>query len=185
MKINWEDKATNIRAIAQELNIGTDSIAFLDDNATERLWIRQSLPEVCVIELSDDPLSFADTVRAAPVFERLKLSSEDKQRSRQYAELRQRKDLRKLMGSLEDFYRSLNMQLDVFYATPSDVARVAQLTQKTNQFNLTTRRYSDADIFKFLDDTSFDIFADKTLRGIVDVLEEIIESFFLVCNIFL
>ena len=161
LKINWEDKATNIRAIAQELNIGTDSIAFLDDNATERLWIRQSLPEVFVIELSDDPLSFADTVRAAPVFERLKLSSEDKQRSRQYAELRQRKDLRKLMGSLEDFYRSLNMQLDVFYATPSDVARVAQLTQKTNQFNLTTRRYSDADIFKFLDDTSFDIFAAR------------------------
>ena len=161
LKINWEDKATNIRAIAQELNIGTDAIAFLDDNASERLWIRQSLPEVCVIDLSDDPMTYADTVRAAPVFERLKLSSEDKQRSRQYAELRQRKDLQARMGSLEDFYRSLNMQLDVFYATPSDVSRVAQLTQKTNQFNLTTQRYSDADISKFLDDTSFDIFASR------------------------
>jgi FkbH-like protein len=65
------------------------------------------------------------------------------------------------MASLEDFYRSLDMQLDVFSVTPADVARVAQLTQKTNQFNLTTRRYSEADISRFLDDPSFDVFAAR------------------------
>jgi FkbH-like protein len=161
LKINWQDKATNIQAIADELNIGTDAIAFLDDNPAERLWVRQSLPEVCVIELSDDALSFADALRWTPVFERLGLSSEDKQRSQQYAEQRQRKDLQGSMASLEDFYRSLDMKLDVFSVTPADVARVAQLTQKTNQFNLTTRRYSEADISRFLDDPSFDVFAAR------------------------
>jgi FkbH-like protein len=161
LKINWQDKATNIQAIADELNIGTDAIAFLDDNAAERLWVRQSLPQVCVIELGDDPMTFADALRRTPVFERLGLSSEDKQRNQQYAEQRQRNDLQGSMASLEGFYRSLDMQLDVFSVTPADVARVAQLTQKTNQFNLTTRRYSEADIFRFLDDPSFDVFAAR------------------------
>jgi len=163
LKINWQDKATNIRAIAEELNIGTDAIAFLDDNAAERLWVRQSLPEVCVIELSDDPMTFADALRRTPVFERLGLSSEDKQRNQQYAEQRQRDDLQGSMASLEDFYRSLDMQLDVFSVTPAEVARVAQLTQKTNQFNLTTRRYSEADISRFLNDPSFDVFAARVI----------------------
>ena len=161
LKINWQDKATNIQAIADELNIGTDAIAFLDDNASERLWVRQSLPEVCVIELGDDPMTFADALRRTPVFERLGLSSEDKQRSRQYAEQRQRNDLQGSMSSLKDFYWSLDMHLDVFSVTSADVARVAQLTQKTNQFNLTTRRYSEADISRFLDEPSFDVFAAR------------------------
>ena len=161
LKINWQDKVTNIKAIADELNIGTDAIAFLDDNAAERLWVRQSLPEVCVIELGDDPMTFADALRRTPVFERLGLSSEDKQRSRQYAEQRQRNDLHGSVASLEDFYRSIDMHLDVFSVTPVDIARVSQLTQKTNQFNLTTRRYSEADISRFLDDPSFDVFAAK------------------------
>lgn len=161
LKINWQDKATNIQAVADELNIGTDAIAFLDDSATERLWVRQSMPEVCVIELTDDPMTFADTLRRAPVFERLGLSSEDKQRSRQYAEQRQRNALQGSMTSLEDFYWSLDMHLDVFSVMPADVVRVAQLTQKTNQFNLTTRRYNEADVFRLLDDPLFEIFAAR------------------------
>jgi len=160
-KINWQDKATNIQAIADELNIGTDAIAFLDDNPAERLWVRQKMPEVHVIELGDDPMTFADALRRAPVFERLSLSSEDKWRRRQYAEQRQRKALQGSVASLEDFYRSLHLQLDVFLVTPAHVARVAQLTQKTNQFNLTTRRYTEVDIFRFLDDPLFDVFAAR------------------------
>ena len=160
-KINWQDKATNIKAIAAELNIGTDAIAFLDDNAAERLWVRQSLPEVSVIELSDDPLTYADTLRAAPVFERLGLSGEDKQRNRHYAEQRQRDDLQGSVASLEDFYRSLDMKLDVFSVTAADIQRVAQLTQKTNQFSLTTKRYSEADIARYMDDPFFEVFAAR------------------------
>ena len=160
-KINWQDKATNIKEIAQELNIGTDAIAFLDDNAAERLWVRQSLPEVHVIELTDDPLSYADALRAAPVFERLSLSNEDRQRKQHYADQRARQDLQGSVASLEDFYRSLDMHLDVFLVTASDIQRVAQLTQKTNQFNLTTRRYSEADIAKFVEDPAHMVFAAR------------------------
>jgi len=160
-KINWQDKATNIKAIAQELNIGTDAIAFLDDNAAERLWVRQSLPEVHVIEVSDDPLGYADALRAAPVFERLSVSSEDRQRKQHYADQRARQDLQGTVASLEDFYQSLDMHLDVFVVGASDIQRVAQLTQKTNQFNLTTRRYSEADIAKFVEDPAYMVYAAR------------------------
>lgn len=151
LRINWQDKATNLKSIAEELNIGTDAIAFLDDNPAERLLVRQSLPEVSVIELSDDPLTYAEALRAAPVFERLRVSSEDKERSRHYAEQRQRNTLQASVTSLEEFYQSLEMKLDVFPVGPADIARVAQLTQKTNQFNLTTRRYSETDIARFIE----------------------------------
>ena len=161
LKINWKDKAVNIQAIAEELNIGCDAIAFLDDNAAERLWVRQRLPEVYVIELGEDPMTFEDAIRRAPVFERLELSSEDKQRSRQYDEQRERNELKGKMPTLEDFYRSLNMHLDVFLIKPADVVRVAQLTQKTNQFNLTTRRYSELDIYRLMEDPSADVFAAR------------------------
>ncbi len=160
-KINWQDKATNIREIAAELNIGTDAIAFLDDNPAERLWIRQSLPEVNVIELTDDPLNFADSLRAIPGFERIGVSSEDRERNRHYAQQRQRNELKGSVTSLEEFYLSLDMKLDVFTVDTVNVQRVAQLTQKTNQFNLTTRRYSETDISRMIDDPAHMIFAAK------------------------
>jgi FkbH-like protein len=121
------------------------------------------MPEVTVIEIGENPMTFADALRQTPVFERLNLSSEDKLRSLQYAEQRQRSDLQESMVTLEDFYRSLDMHLDVFSVTPSDVARVAQLSQKTNQFNLTTRRYSEAEISRLLGDPSFDVFAARVI----------------------
>jgi FkbH-like protein len=146
LRINWNDKATSIREIAAELNIGLDAIAFLDDNPVEREWVRRQLPMVTVIELPPDPLLFAQTLRGTPMFERLSLSAEDRERGRYYAEQRSRTTLAEQAGSLEDFYRSLAMEIEIEHVTEATQLRVAQLTQKTNQFNLTTRRRSEQEI---------------------------------------
>jgi FkbH-like protein len=143
MRINWQDKAQNLREIAAELNIGIEALAFLDDNPAERHWVRSELPEVTVIDLPNDPMDYSQALRDAPVFERLSLSAEDRERGRYYAEQRQRTELESSAVSLEDFYRSLQMEVEIVSVTPQTLNRTAQLTQKTNQFNLTTRRYTE------------------------------------------
>ena len=152
MRINWNDKATSLREIAAELNIGLDSLAFLDDNPMERQWIAQQLPDVTMIELPPQPTEYAAALRDAPVFERLAVTQEDQQRGRTYAEQRLRAELQSSSASLEDFYRSLNMEAQIARVTPASLARVAQLTQKTNQFNLTARRYSEEQIATLMAD---------------------------------
>ncbi len=146
MRINWSDKIQNLREIGVELNIGIDAIAFLDDNPVERAQVRAHLPEVTVIELSGDPAKYADAVRDSPVFERLMLSEEDRQRVSFYASARARAKAEQSFASKEDFFRSLEQEAEVDTVGPATLARVAQLTQKTNQFNLTTRRYSEQQI---------------------------------------
>ncbi|MEP6536722.1 MAG: HAD-IIIC family phosphatase [Bryobacteraceae bacterium] len=146
LKINWADKAQNLREIALELNVGLDSIAFVDDNPVEREHARKQAPEVMVIDLPAKPMEYAQALRDSPVFERLSLSDEDAQRGQYYAAERERRELQQTSGSPEEFYRSLQQELEVAPVTPMTLARVAQLTQKTNQFNLTTRRYSEQDI---------------------------------------
>jgi FkbH-like protein len=146
VRINWVDKAQNLREIAAELNVGVDAVALLDDSPVEREWVRGQLPEVTVIELGGDPLGYADTLRLAPVFERISVTEEDRARGRYYAEEGRRKELERSAASLEDFYRSLELKVEVEEVGPQTLARAAQLTQKTNQFNLTTRRYTEAEL---------------------------------------
>lgn len=159
LQINWRDKAENLRAIAAELNIGTDAVAFLDDSPVERARVRAELPEVTVIELPDDPLGYAAAVRESPVFERLALAEEDRQRARYYADQRQRAELAGQVASVEDFYRSLNLAVEVAPVTAQTLPRVAQLTQKTNQFNLTTRRYSEQQIAEMMAQSDWRLFS--------------------------
>ena len=146
MRINWNDKAPNLREIAEELNIGIDSLAFLDDNPVERQQIRAAVPEVMVIEVSSDPREYAAALRGSPLFERLVLSEEDKQRGAYYAAQRERTQLKGGCASKEDFLRSLQQEVQIAPVNSATLARVAQLTQKTNQFNVTTRRYKDQEI---------------------------------------
>ncbi len=146
IRINWTDKAQNLREIAQDLNIGTDSLAFLDDNPFEREQVRAALPEVTVIDLPQNPLDYAAAVRDCPVFERLTLSAEDQQRTAMYAEQRQRASAEQNFQSKEDFFRFLEQEAELESVNNLTLARVAQLTQKTNQFNLTTRRYTELQI---------------------------------------
>ncbi len=145
MRINWEDKAANLRDIAGELNIGLDALAFLDDNPVERRQLRGALPEVAVVELPNDPMLFARTVRECPLFERLTLSAEDQQRGTMYQAQQEREQQQKTL-SREDFLRSLQQEVEVAPVTKATLTRVAQLTNKTNQFNLTTHRWTEQQI---------------------------------------
>jgi FkbH-like protein len=146
MRINWNDKARNLREIARELNIGLDTIAFLDDNPVERQQVREQAPEAIVIRLPEDPMDYARAVRDCPWFERLALSDEDRRRGAYYAAQRQRVELERSVTSKEDFYRGLDQVAEIAPVNAQTLARVSQLTQKTNQFNLTTRRYTEQQI---------------------------------------
>ncbi len=159
MRINWTDKCQNLREIAEELNIGLDSLAFLDDNPFEREQVRTALPEVAVIDLPQNPLEYATIVRDCPIFERLTLSAEDQQRTAMYAEQRQRSTAEQNFQSKDDFFRFLEQEAELSPVSDLTLARVAQLTQKTNQFNLTTRRYSETQIAEMAKQPEWNIFS--------------------------
>lgn len=158
-RINWQDKALSLREIAAELNLGVDALAFLDDNPVERERIASELPEVTVIDLPDDPFRYAQAVRDCPAFERLSLSQEDLQRGHYYADQKQREELQRASSSPEDFFRSLRQVVEISSVSPTTLRRVAQLTQKTNQFNLTTRRYSEQEIASLANREDAQVFA--------------------------
>lgn len=146
MRINWVNKAANLREIAAELNIGIETLAFIDDNPAEREQVRRELPEVAVIELPREPLAYAGVLRDCPWFERLALSEEDKVRGSLYAAERERRETEQSCATPEEFYSSLQQEIAISPVQPTTLERTAQLTQKTNQFNLTTRRYSDQEL---------------------------------------
>jgi FkbH-like protein len=146
LRINWNEKANSLREIADELNIGVDSLAFLDDSQVEREHIRLQLPEVTVIELPADSMLYAQAVRETQELERLGLTREDHDRGRLYEEDRRRSELHREATSLENFLRALKTEMAMSTLELDSLTRVAQLTQKTNQFNMTTRRYSDQEI---------------------------------------
>ena len=158
IRINWGDKEQNLREIAAELNLDIDALAFLDDNAVERDHVRSALPDVMVIDLPRDPSDYANIVRESPVFERLTLSPEDQQRTAFYATGRQQSQAAQSFASKEDFFRSLEQEADIAAVTSETLARVAQLTQKTNQFNLTTRRYTEQEIAEIAARPGWDVF---------------------------
>ena len=146
MRINWTDKSQNLREIAAELNVGVGSLAFLDDNPIERQQVRTALPEVFVIDLPADPMKFETAIRECPMFERLTVSAEDEQRGAMYQAQHAREQLGQRVSSREDFYRSLQQEAEIAPLTKASLARIAQLTNKTNQFNLTTRRYTEQQV---------------------------------------
>jgi FkbH-like protein len=149
-RVNWEPKPSNLREIAEELNVGLDSIVFVDDNPVERAEMRSILPEVLTVELSSDPALFRRTLLELGVFETLAWTDEDRRRNQLYAaqEARHRFQSARASGggSLEDYLSDLQIEIDIESANARNLPRIAQLTQKTNQFNLTTRRYSEAQI---------------------------------------
>ena len=153
LRINWQDKATNIREIASELNIGLDSMVFVDDNPTERELIKQVLPQV---EVPDFP---AKPYELMPFFKQLvekyfriyAVTSEDRAKTEQYRANAMRQAEQSHFADLESYLYSLDMQLDIIPADEHNLPRIAQMTQKTNQFNLTTRRYTEADVQQCLD----------------------------------
>jgi FkbH-like protein len=143
---NWNDKATNIRAIAEELSLGLESLVFLDDNPAERRLVRDMLPDVAVPELPDDPALFVRTLLAAGYFEAITYSPEDQKRADFYQDNARRVALQRATGDLDAYLATLNMTITFQPFDEVGRARIAQLISKSNQFNLTTRRYSEAQV---------------------------------------
>ena len=143
---NWQDKATNIRAIAKELSLGLDAMVFLDDNPAERALIRQLVPQVAVPELPSDPALYGRTLLATGYFEAVTFSAEDKKRASFYQENARRASLQKEAGDLDAYLASLRMVMTVQGFDDIGRTRIAQLISKSNQFNLTTRRYTDIEV---------------------------------------
>lgn len=171
---NWADKASNIRAIAQALSLGLESMVFLDDNPAERLQVRTELPEVAVPELPPDPALFGRTLLAAGYFEAIVFSEEDSKRAAFYQQNAQRAALLD-PSDMEGYLRSLNMEITFAPFDATGRARIAQLISKSNQFNLTTKRYSEAEVKQLEEDENVftrqirlaDTFGDNGMISVV------------------
>jgi FkbH-like protein len=195
VRVNWSDKARNLREIAAELNIGLDTLVFVDDTAHETALVAELLPAVHTILLPEDPVDFRDALAACDLFDTLTLSDEDRRRSEMYAAEQQRKAEEASALSVEDYLRGLQMEATVARVDDGGVARAAQLTQKTNQFNLTTRRYTEHEIRQFSASPDHDVFTirvrdrlgDSGLVGVAILRHEsvatVIDAFLMSCRV--
>jgi FkbH-like protein len=143
---NWNDKATNIKAIAKELSLGVDSLVFLDDNPVERNLVRELLPEVAVPELPSDPALYARTLAVAGYFESILFSDEDLKRAQYYQENAKRVGLQTPAGDVDSYLASLEMEITFQPFDETGRGRITQLINKSNQYNLTTKRYTEAEV---------------------------------------
>jgi len=193
---NWETKVDNIRTIQSILNIGFDSMVFLDDNPFERNIVRENIKGITVPELPEDPAEYLEYLYSLNLFETASYSNLDKDRTKQYQVEAQRVSLSKTFTNEADFLKSLNMVSIVSGFTKFNTPRVAQLSQRSNQFNLRTVRYTDADIEAFANDpkvidlsfTLEDKFGDNGLIAVVimkplDKETLFVDTWFMSCRV--
>ncbi|MGD0986929.1 MAG: HAD-IIIC family phosphatase [Candidatus Sulfotelmatobacter sp.] len=172
---NWKDKASNIQAIAQELSLGLDAMVFLDDSPVERGLVRKLLPQVAVPELPEEPAYYARTLAAAGYFEAVAFAAEDLGRAGFYQDNAKRANLQKQVGGVEAYLASLDMTITFQPFDASGRARIVQLINKSNQYNLTTRRYSDPEVTALENDPAIftlqvrlaDLFGDNGMISVV------------------
>jgi FkbH-like protein len=172
---NWNDKATNIQAIAEELSLGLDAMVFLDDNPAERGLVRSLLPEVSVPELPEDAAGYARTLAAAGYFEAVTFAAEDLKRAGYYQDNAKRAILQAQLGGVDAYLASLEMEITFEPFDAIGRSRVVQLINKSNQYNLTTRRYTDPEILDAEKDPDVftlqvrlaDIFGDNGMISVV------------------
>jgi FkbH-like protein len=175
LRVNWQDKATNLREIAAELNIGLDSLVFVDDNPVERAHVRQALPAVLVPELPVDPALRPAFLAHLNDFASLVLTDEDASRGAYYAQERQRRTLQSSSQSLEEFLHTLALEVRVTVDEQAILGRLAQLAGRTNQFNLTTRRHPESEIARMMQQPGHRVYAVRAAdrfgdNGIVGLL---------------
>jgi FkbH-like protein len=193
---NWDDKATNIRRIAAELNIGLDSLVFLDDNPFERNLVRSELPMVAVPEVEEDPATIPRLLSDAGYFESLGITAEDRVRNATYRENIEREALRSTATDLPSYLRGLQMKLHWRGFDRLGLARTTQLINKTNQFNLTTRRYTEEEVLSVMTDNAafglqlrlLDRFGDNgviciTIGRLLDEPEVLIDTWLMSCRV--
>jgi FkbH-like protein len=149
-RINWTDKATNLKALALELNLGLDSMVFVDDNPAECELIRSQFPEVTVIQVPQKIYEFPGLLAASELFDKLLVSKEDKDRVQYYQAERGRRELQTRVVDAEGFLRELKMKAVIRPVQTGELPRASQLCQRTNQFNLTSKRHTESDLGAFL-----------------------------------
>lgn len=146
MEINWGPKSESIVRLAERLSIGLEHMVLVDDNPAECEQVRRALPMVRVVTLPTAPEAYVRTLQEMALFDTLGLSSEDRKRGELYRQRAEAESLRSSMASVEDYYRNLEMKLTIAPVKEESLVRAAQLTRKTNQFNVTTTRYSEAEL---------------------------------------
>ena len=158
-KVNWEPKNFNINEIAAELNIGEDSLVFIDDNPTEREIVRK-YTDAIVPDFPDSPSDLSEFIDDIDLkyFSKFNITKEDRKKTTQYKDNIKRKKLENESYDFNNFIKDLNLEITISYNNTKDISRLAQLTQKTNQFNFTTKRYSELDIEKFIADKDYHVF---------------------------
>ena len=180
IQINWNDKVSNMKEIVKEINVGIDSLVFFDDDPVNREFIKSVFPEILVVDLLDDPSSYVREIENIIDFSVLKITDEDRNRGKMY--LRQKKiiELEKTTNNLQTFLSQLNLKIIIKDVNKFTLPRVSQLILKTNQFNLTTKRYQERDIEKMIQDPNFivtcvqveDKFGDNGITGVFIIKKE-------------
>jgi len=195
IQINWNDKVSNMKKIASELNIGLDSMAFFDDDPVNREYVKLSLPQVLTVDLAHDASKYVQDLMDMNDFHVLKITDEDTGRGKMYLDERRRKDFEKSSMDLEDFLKQLDIKILIKNANEFTIPRIAQLTLKTNQFNLTTKRYQEGDIRELVNKKDYwvgcaqieDKFGNSGITGVFIIKKErsewIIDTFLLSCRI--
>ena len=196
VKINWDDKVANLQKISEELNIGLDSMVFFDDDPINQEYVRKSLPEVLVIDLPKDSSKYAQIITEMRQFDVLQITEEDTKRSDMYLGQKKRKEFETEVGDFNEFLKQMNIEVQVKKANSFSIPRISQLTLKTNQFNMTTRRYQEEDVLKFSSSDDkiiecvqvIDKFGDNGITGTYIVekkndVEWMIDTFLLSCRI--
>ncbi len=180
-KVNWVDKASNLRAIASELNIGIDSLVFVDDSSFEINLIKEQVPEILTIQVPTAISDYSDLIlKNVYTYFNLVLNSDDAKKTEMYKQQFGRENSKTAFSSIEDYLASLEIELTVVKNDKAHMPRIAQLTQKTNQFNLTTYRYTESQVSHFMADKKHEVysmfvkdkFGDNGLTGVCIVKED-------------
>jgi FkbH-like protein len=159
-KVNWSDKASNLKQIAKELNIGLDSLVFIDDSLFEVNLVKELLPEVSVLQVPEKLYHYPQMIRKnLGLFFNLSHTTEDSKKTEMYKVQKQRADNKSEFSTMEDYLASLELKVTIFQNNESLIPRMAQMTQKTNQFNLTTKRYTEREIKNMLSSSTIDVYA--------------------------
>ena len=180
---NWNDKASNIRLIRETLNIGMDSMVFIDDNPFERNLVKEMIPEIEVPDLPEDPALYLEYLQEQNYFDTVSFTGESADRTKQYQAEYERRQLQMSFESIDDYLKSLEMVGEAKPFEPVRYARIAQLTQRSNQFNLRTVRYTEDEIERIANDEKYitlyytlkDKFGDHGLVSVV-IMEKVSET---------
>lgn len=197
MRINWNDKVANLKEIANELNVGLDSLVLVDDSDFEINMVKKILPEVKTMRLQKDPSLYRDLLNSCGFFDTLSFSKEDRRRNEMYkAENKRRKTKTEFRATnLEDYYKYLGMEVSIKRADEFSIPRIHQLTQRTNQFNLTNKRYTESEIIELSESRESDVrylhlkdrFGDSGIVGVAILKymgrECLIDTFLLSCRV--